>query len=70
MGAEYVRSYYKVPAKRGMRVHVDNKPGMITGYRGQYILVRFDDPHVKGVWPCHPTWMITYFTPSGPVMFT
>lgn len=69
MTAEYVRSYYKVPAKKGMRVHVDNRPGVITGFRNQYILVRFDLYPLAGPRSCHPTWRVTYFTPEGPVMF-
>lgn len=58
MSADYVRRYYKVPAKRGMRVTVDGKPGVITSFPGAYIAVRFDGTaHPK---PCHPTWRVNY----------
>lgn len=56
---EYVRTYYKVPAKRGGRVVVDGKAGRITSFRGGYIRVRFDDGPLFSV-PCHPTWRVEY----------
>lgn len=56
--AEYVRRYYGVPAKRGMKVAVDGNPGRITGFRDAHLLVRFDgDRHPS---PCHPTWRVDY----------
>lgn len=61
--AEYVRRWYKVPAKRGVRVVVDGKPGVITGFHNQYLRVRFDGN--KYADPCHPTWRVTYLTPEG-----
>jgi hypothetical protein len=61
MSAEYVRRYYRVPAKRGMRVTVDGKPGTIIGFRHQYLRVRFDgDKHALNA---HPTWRVEY--PAG-----
>lgn len=66
--AEYVRSYYKVPAKRGMNVTVNGNLGVITGYHNQYLTVRFVAvPDVLHY--CHPTWRITYHTPHGPVSY-
>lgn len=56
---DYVRSYYGVPAKRGMRVEVDGKPGRITGGDGQYLRVRFDGD--KRSVRCHPLWRVHYF---------
>lgn len=54
-----IRQYYRVPARRGMRVAVDGKPGRITSARGPYIMVRFDDcPSFSK--PCHPTWNFDY----------
>lgn len=55
-----IRDYYGVPAKRGMRVTVDGRPGVITGTtRGpMYIRVRFGGD--KFTTPCHPTWEVEY----------
>lgn len=58
MTAAYVRSYYKVPAKRGGRVIADGKPGVITGFSDQYIRVRLDGERVSRNW--HPTWRMEY----------
>jgi len=60
MSAQYVRDYYGVPAKRGQRVIVDGRPGVITSVGGSYayINVRLDgDKHPT---PCHPTWRVEY----------
>lgn len=58
MSAEYVRRYYGVPAKRGMRVIVNGNLGTIVSFPGQYIGVRFDgEKHVER---CHPTWRVIY----------
>ena len=58
MSASYVREHYKVPAKRGMRVLVDDRPGTIVGFRGQYLRVRFDlDGRIRDA---HPTWRVHY----------
>jgi hypothetical protein len=66
MSFDYVRRYYKVPAKRGLRVTVDGKAGRITSGRGAHIMVRFDG--ASHSLPCHPTWRVTYHTPAGDVM--
>lgn len=58
MSAEYVRRYYRVPAKRGGRVVVDGKSGVITSFRGASLTVRFDGD--KRPVPCHPTWRVEY----------
>ncbi len=57
-GGEYVRSYYKVPANRGMRVVADGKPGTIVGFDGPWIKVRLDGEEHARSW--HPTWRIEY----------
>lgn len=67
MSFEYVRRWYKVPAKRGMRVTIDGQGGRITSGRGGCIMVRFDG--VKFSIPAHPTWKVTYHTPTGDVVF-
>lgn len=57
---DYVREYYKVPAKRGGRVLVgkDRKPGRITSGAGNYIRIRLDGEKHAGYY--HPTWEIEY----------
>lgn len=61
MRMKRIRDYYRVPAKRGMRVIVDGEPGVITGTTSgsMYIRVRFDD-NPKFTVPCHPTWEVQY----------
>lgn len=56
--AEYIRSYYGVPAKKGGKVVFDGKPGVITGYRNASLLVRLDGE--KHSVPVHPTWRMEY----------
>lgn len=64
MSLKYIRDYYKVPAKRGMRVTVDGKPGVITASaRGPYIMVRFDGDKFSRA--AHPTWRVEYI-PTRP----
>jgi len=57
MSLEYIRKYYKVPAKRLGRVRWTRRDGTalegtITGAT-QYLLVRFDDRNFSV--PIHPT---------------
>ena len=54
----YVRHYYGVPARRGMRVTVDGRPGRITCGNGAYMYVRFDGERRSR--SCHPTWRVEY----------
>lgn len=61
MSAAYVRSYYGVPAKRGMRVDIQGKPATIVGFSGASLRVRLDGE--KHIVNAHPTWEITY--PEG-----
>lgn len=58
MSAKYVRDYYKVPAKRGMRVVANGKPGTIIGFSGAHLRIRLDGEKYAGNW--HPTWRIEY----------
>ncbi len=55
---DYVCRKYGVPAKRGMRVTADGKPGVITCGDGQYLRIRLDGEKRSGRW--HPTWRIDY----------
>lgn len=52
-----------MPAKRGMRVTVNGRPGVITSFPEQYIAVRFDGNTHAAL--CHPTWRVIYHTPEG-----
>jgi hypothetical protein len=57
MSMDYVRRTHGVPAKRGLRVTVDGRPGVITRAT-HYVYVRFDGNRFSR--PCHPTWRIDY----------
>jgi len=57
MSAEWVREHYHVPAKRGMRVRVDGREGVIVSC-SHYIHVRFNGDRQST--PCHPTWEVEY----------
>lgn len=58
MSIEYIRTAHGVPAKRGQRVRVAGKPGVIKSARCGYLWVLFDgDKHPKA---CHPTWKFEY----------
>jgi len=61
----YIRRSYAVPAKRGMRVAVDGRAGVIVGARYAYLRIRFDDDRSIGV--AHPTWRVEYPNPEGEV---
>lgn len=63
MSMDYIRSYYRVPAKRGGRIEYTGsnskgRRGVITGSRGARLLIRFDDDGRTYVF--HPTWEIKY----------
>ena len=64
---DYVRRWYGVPAKRGMRVTCDGKPGTLTCGDGAHIRVRLDGENRSEKW--HPTWRVTYHTPEGDVSY-
>jgi hypothetical protein len=66
---EYIRTAYRVPARRGQRVryagrtkHPEGIEGTILGAQGAYVMIRLDDE--EGVRPYHPTWALTYL-PMG-----
>ncbi|MFB6392585.1 hypothetical protein [Polymorphospora lycopeni] len=58
MSMQYIRNYYGVPAKRGMRVVADGKPGVITGTIAASLRIRLDGEKHSAPW--HPTWRIEY----------
>jgi hypothetical protein len=63
MSLQYIRDYYKVPAKRGGRIrfldfkglHVE---GTITGAEMGRLRVRMDGESMIGTY--HPTWQLEY----------
>lgn len=55
---DYIRTYYKVPAKRGGKVLYKGMHGVITSARGGYLRIRLDGE--KRIGSYHPTWEITY----------
>lgn len=58
MSAAYVRAYYGVDFKRGDRVTVDGRPGVVVSFPGQYVGVRLDgERHTSR---CHPTWRLNH----------
>lgn len=67
MGAAYVRTYYRVPAKRGGRVVADGKPGRIVGFDGAHLRIRLDGERHSRPW--HPVWHMKYLGPDGSVVF-
>ena len=58
MSAAYVRQHYGVTLKRGQRVWVDGRPGVLVSFPDQYLGVRFDGE--KRTSRCHPTWRVTH----------
>ena len=56
MSAEYVNRYYGTDFKRGDRVLVDGRPGVIVSFPGAHLGVRLDgERHTS---KCHPTWRV------------
>jgi hypothetical protein len=58
MSAEYVRGYYGVPAKRGMRITIDGRPATIVGFAGARLRIRRDGEKRTAI--AHPTWRVEY----------
>ena len=62
MSMEYIRDYYRVPAKRGGRVkytgQANPKEGTIVGSNGGHLKIRLDGE--EHAWTFHPTWEIEY----------
>lgn len=62
MSLEWIRTNYKVPAKRGGRVEYTGEKapqlGTICGASGGHLSIRLDG--VKHAMPFHPTWELRY----------
>jgi len=63
MSAQYVRTTYKVPAKRGMRIVVDGQAARIVGFAGARLRIRIDGQ--PGIYFAHPTWRVAYPKPEA-----
>ena len=57
MSANYIRSTYGVPAKRGMRITIDGRPARIVGFDHR-LRIRFDGERITR--SAHPTWRVDY----------
>ncbi|ELY6122524.1 TPA: hypothetical protein LUJ82_000852 [Acinetobacter baumannii] len=60
---EAIRKMYGVPAKRGMRVLAEGKPGVITGTRKDgtmHLTIKLDGENKSRYF--HPTWEMKYVT--------
>lgn len=55
---DYIRNYYKVPAKKGGRVEYEGKAGTIVGTRNAYLRIRLDGE--KKIKSYHPTYNMSY----------
>jgi hypothetical protein len=54
----YIRNYYKVPAKRGGKVKYEGKTGIIIGSRLAYLRIRLEGE--KEIKSYHPTYNLEY----------
>ncbi|MGJ7499947.1 hypothetical protein ACSFBF_06275 [Variovorax sp. ZT5P49] len=52
VGLPYIRVRFKVPARRGSRVELNGKFGVITGASGEHVLVKFDGEFAAAI--VHP----------------
>lgn len=55
---QYIRNYYKVPAKRGGKITYKGKAGTIVGAKGAHLRIRLEGENRIGSY--HPTWEIEY----------
>ena len=60
---EYIKKYYHVTEhiKKGMKISVNERLGVITGADGHYLMVQFNGEDFST--PCHPTWKVEYHVP-------
>jgi len=62
MSMEYIREYYKVPAKQGARVRYSGGReahlGTIVSASGGHVNIRLDGQ--RHALPYHPTWKLEY----------
>lgn len=56
MSMDYIRNYYKVHAKRGMKVIANDSTGVIIGVRGAHLIIHLEGEKNSRIY--HPTWEI------------
>jgi hypothetical protein len=56
----YIRKTYGVPARRFAPVKYRSRRGKVTGTRGNYLLIKFEDENKGNRIPYHPTWEIEW----------
>lgn len=66
MTAEYVRSTYRVPAKRGGRVLTHDGPGVIRSFDSMLRVTLSRDS--RRTYRMHPTWCMRYLDDAGAVI--
>lgn len=64
MSMQWIRDYYKVPARIGGRVTYLGQPGQIVCAAGQYLRIRLDGEKRSRIF--HPVWEIAYLPEPAP----
>lgn len=57
---DYIRKQYDVQVQKGSRVVAHGSPGVVTGARGAYLLIKLDGEALSDIY--HPTHGIEYQT--------
>lgn len=59
-GFDYIRKRYGIQVKKGTRVVAHGSPGVVTGVRDAYLLIRLDGEALSDIY--HPIQGIEYQT--------
>lgn len=62
---QYVRDYYGVPARVGVRIKFEDRVGPIVGFQDHYLRVDLGDAEPAIL---HPTWHVEYVTETPVVL--
>lgn len=68
MSMQWIRDHYPVPAKRGMRVEIDGKPGRILSTNAGHLVLHLDGNRKSHRTYAHPCWRMKYFDDQGNVL--
>lgn len=60
MSMQRIRSYYSIPAKRGMRILFKGAPYIITGTTRGPMYIRVRPADGGRTFALHPTWEVEY----------
>jgi len=64
---DYIRkSRHMLGQRGGMRCDIDGKQGRVTGEKGGYLMVRFDDLRFPG--PARRRWAMTFYDGNGAIV--